>query len=160
MQTPKRHIRIIPLTEDAMPYRFTDSIPYLLNRAGVSVAERFTRRLEEYEVSLPMYRVLAVLRQTGTHTLGDLSAMVSVELSTLSRLIGTMVRRDLVTRHRPEENARIVLIELTSAGQAMAERLMPIATHFEDTLVSTLAPDQVDALKSLLRQVNQQVEKL
>lgn len=62
------------------------------------MAERFTRSLDEYHVTLPMYLVLAVLRQTGTHTLGDLSAMLSVELSTLSRLIGTMAKRDLVTR--------------------------------------------------------------
>ncbi|WP_233517165.1 MarR family winged helix-turn-helix transcriptional regulator [Pseudotabrizicola alkalilacus] len=160
MQKPTRHMRIVPLAEDAMPYRFTESVPYLLNRAGVSVAERFTRRLEEYEVSLPMYRVLAVLRQTGTHTLGELSAMVSVEMSTLSRLIGAMAKRDLVTRDRPQDNARIVLIDLTDGGRAMADKLMPIATHFEDTLVSNLDPAQVETLKSLLRQVNQQVEKL
>lgn len=143
-----------------MPYRFTESVPYLLNRAGVSVAERFTRRLEDYAVTLPMYRVLAVLRQTGTHTLGELSAMVSVELSTLSRLIGTMAKRDLVSRDRPQDNARIVLIDLTEAGRALADQLMPIATHFEDTLVSNLDLAQVETLKSLLRQVNQQVEKL
>jgi DNA-binding MarR family transcriptional regulator len=160
MQKPTRHMRIIPPAEDTMPYRFTESVPYLLNRAGVSVAERFTRRLEDYEVSLPMYRVLAVLRQTGTHTLGELSAMVSVELSTLSRLIGTMAKRNLVTRDRPQDNARIVLIDLTEGGQALADKLMPIARHFEDTLVSNLDPVQIEALKSLLRQVNQQVEKL
>ncbi|NEX47952.1 MarR family winged helix-turn-helix transcriptional regulator [Pseudotabrizicola algicola] len=143
-----------------MPYRFTESVPYLLNRAGVAVAERFTRRLEDYDVSLPMYRVLAVLRQTGTHTLGELSAMVSVEMSTLSRLIGTMAKRNLVTRDRPQDNARIVLIDLTDDGREMADKLMPIATHFEDTLVSNLDAAQVETLKALLRQVNQQVEKL
>ncbi len=143
-----------------MPYRFTDSVPYLLNRVGVSVAERFTRRLEQHDVTLPMYRILAVLRQTGTHTLGELSGMVSVELSTLSRLIGTMVRRGLVTRVRPENNARIVEIDLTPEGAAMADRLMPIATLFEDTLIAELDPAQVEALKVLLRHLNKQVETL
>jgi len=143
-----------------MPYRFTDSVPYLLNRVGVSVAERFTRRLEQHDVTLPMYRVLAVLRQTGTHTLGELSGMVSVELSTLSRLIGNMVRRGLVTRIRPESNARIVEIDLTPEGAAMADRLMPIATLFEDTLIAELDPAQVEALKVLLRHLNRQVDTL
>jgi len=143
-----------------MPYRFTDSVPYLLNRVGVSVAERFTRRLEQHDVTLPMYRVLAVLRQTGTHTLGELSGMVSVELSTLSRLIGNMVRRGLVTRIRPESNARIVEIDLTPDGAAMADRLMPIATLFEDTLIADMDPAQVEALKVLLRHLNQQVDTL
>lgn len=143
-----------------MPYRFTESVPYLLNRVGVSVAERFTRRLEQHEVTLPMYRVLAVLRQTGTHTLGELSGMVSVELSTLSRLIGNMVRRGLVTRVRPESNARIVEIDLTPDGAAMADRLMPIATLFEDTLIAELDPKQIEALKNMLRHLNRQVETL
>lgn len=143
-----------------MPYRFTESVPYLLNRVGVSVAERFTKRLEQYDMSLPMYRVLAVLRQTGTHTLGELSGMVSVELSTLSRLIGNMVRRGLVTRIRPEDNARIVEIDLTPAGAEMADRLMPIATLFEETLIADMDPKQIEALKTMLRHLNRQVETL
>lgn len=143
-----------------MVYRFTDSVPYLLNRAGVALGERFTRRIASYGVTLPMYRVLAVLRQSGTKTLGDLSELVSVELSTLSRLISLMVKRGLVTRIRPPENARIVLIDVTPKGADLADELMQIAMHFEDTLISNLDKDQVDILKRLLCQINQQVEKL
>ncbi|MGO4852793.1 MarR family winged helix-turn-helix transcriptional regulator [Phaeovulum sp. W22_SRMD_FR3] len=143
-----------------MSYRFTDSVPYLLNRAGVRIAERFSRRLEAHDVSLPMYRVLAVLRQSGTHTLGELSELVSVELSTLSRMIGLLAKRDLVSRVRPPENARIVLIDLTDAGRDLADRLMPIARHFEDTVLSNLAEDQVQTIKVLLRQINQKVDTL
>lgn len=143
-----------------MTYRFTDSVPYLLNRAGVGVAERFTRRLEDYEITLPMYRVLAVLRQSGTHTLGELSELVSVELSTLSRLIGVMVKRDLVSRVRPPENARIVLIDITESGKKMADRLMVIASHFEQTAVATLDDEQIKTLKALLLQINKQIDTL
>lgn len=143
-----------------MVYRFTDSVPYLLNRAGVAVGERFTRRIASYGVTLPMYRVLAVLRQSGTKTLGELSELVSVELSTLSRLIGLLVKRGLVTRVRPPENARIVLIDVTAQGANLADELMQIAMHFEDTLISDLDKDQVKFLKALLRQLNQQVETL
>lgn len=138
-------------TEAIIVYRFTDSVPYLLNRAGVMVAERFSRRLGEYDVSLQMYRVLAVLRQTGSHTLGELSELVSVELSTLSRLVGIMVRRGLVTRTRPAENGRIVIIDLTAAGRAISETLMPIAAGFEALLIEGLRPDQVQELKTILK---------
>lgn len=37
---------------------------------------------------------------------------------------------------------------------------MQIAMHFEDTLISNLDRDHVDILKTLLCQINQQVEKL
>jgi DNA-binding MarR family transcriptional regulator len=143
-----------------MSYRFNDSVPYLLNRAGTSLGEKFSGRIASYGVTLPMYRVLATLRQTGPKTLGELSALVSVELSTLSRLIGTMSRAGLVTRDRPPENARIVSIEITIAGQALADELMPIARLFEQTLVADLTEDQISQLKQILRQLSARVETL
>ena len=143
-----------------MTYRFNDSVPYLLNRAGTTLGEKFSSRIAPYGVTLPMYRVLATLRQTGPKTLGELSALVSVELSTLSRLIGTMSRANLVTRDRPPENARIVSIDITPAGQVLAEELMPIAQHFEQTLIADLTAEQVVQLRQILRQLGARIEAL
>ena len=140
-----------------MTYRFTDSVPYLLNRAGVALGEKFSERIAPYGVTLPMYRVLATLRQTGPKTLGDLSAAVSVELSTLSRLIGTMVKAGLVTRDRPPENARIVSIDITPPGEKLADDLMKIARHFELTMISDLTEGEVAQLKTMLRQIGLRV---
>ena len=51
-------------------YRLTESFPYLVNRVGVRVGEVFSRRLEAYDVTLPMYRVMAALRMQGDQRLG------------------------------------------------------------------------------------------
>ncbi|WJJ92860.1 hypothetical protein [Neopusillimonas aromaticivorans] len=48
-----------------MTYKFTSSFPYLLNRVGVKMGELFSVRLAELDLTLPMYRVMAVLRQEG-----------------------------------------------------------------------------------------------
>lgn len=143
-----------------MKYQFTNSVPYLINRAGAALGTRFTNRIREHGITLPMYRVLAVLRQTGTKTLNELSDMVSKEQSTLSRLIGQMEDMELVTRVRPKENARIVLIDLTEAGSSLADDLMPIAMHFEETLTEGLEPAQVEELKSVLKLIYTRISKL
>jgi hypothetical protein len=54
-------------------YRLTDAFPYLITRVGVRMGELFSRRLESYGVTLPMYRVMAALWQRGNQRLGDLS---------------------------------------------------------------------------------------
>ena len=82
-------------------YRLTDAFPYLIARVGVRMAELFAKRLESFGVTLPMYRVMAALWQRGGQRLGDLSEMTSVEISTLSRLVGVMQRRGLLSRRRP-----------------------------------------------------------
>ena len=54
-------------------YRLTNSFPYLLNRVGVQMGELFSRRIAGYGVTLPMYRVMAALWETGDQRLGDLA---------------------------------------------------------------------------------------
>lgn len=128
-------------------YRFTDSLPYLLNRVGVRMGDLFSRELAADDLTLPMYRVLAALSERGDQRLTDLSAMTSVELTTLSRLIATMHRRRLVSRQRPDDNLRTVRITLTSAGRSIAGKLMPRASQYEEIAMRGLDASGVAKLK-------------
>lgn len=134
-------------------YEFTDSFPYLLNRVGVRMGELFSRRIASYGITLPMYRVMAALGEVPNQRLNDLAAMTTVELSTLSRLIGTMEKMKLVLRSRLENNARTVAINLTEEGGRMLKELMPIARHFEQVAVSKLSPTALKTLKKTLAEI-------
>ena len=134
-------------------YRLTNSLPYLLNRVGVRMGELFSRRIAGYGVTLPMYRVMAALWEKGDQRLGDLAAMTSIEISTLSRLVGTMKRKGLVSRTRLKDNARTVAINLTAKGQLLVEELIPIAVHFEEVAVRDFPAKGVTDLKTTLEDI-------
>jgi MarR family transcriptional regulator, organic hydroperoxide resistance regulator len=87
-----------------------------------------------------MYGVMAALWQRRDQRLGDLSRMTSVEISTLSRLIGVMHRVGLLSRTRPDSNARTVEINLTRSGRALVEQLIPIAERHEEMGLRGLRP--------------------
>jgi MarR family transcriptional regulator, organic hydroperoxide resistance regulator len=131
-------------------YKLTDSVPYLLNRVGVRMGDLFSRRIASYGVTLPMYRVMAALKENPDQRLNDLAEMTTIELSTLSRLIGSMEKMRLVSRSRLENNARTVAIALTKEGARLAAELMPIAQHFEEVAVSTLPPATLKVFKKTL----------
>lgn len=133
-------------------YRLTDSFPYLLNRVGVRIGELFTQRISSYGVTLPMYRILAALWERPDQRLSDLSELTTIEISTLSRLIGTMKRKGLVSRQRLENNARTVSINLTAKGRTMTEELIPIAVHFEEVAVRNRPAEDVEWIKRFLRE--------
>lgn len=134
-------------------YRLTDSFPYLLNRVGVRMGELFERRIEPYGVTLPMYRVMAALCEISDQRLGDLAAMTTIGMSTLSRLVGGMKRTGLVSRRRSKDNGRSVAISLTAKGRALAEELMPIARHFEEVAVRDFATGDVARINAMLTAV-------
>jgi DNA-binding MarR family transcriptional regulator len=141
-------------------YRLSDAFPYLLNRVGVRMGELFSRRLEPYGVTLPMYRVMATLWETGNQRLGELSEVTSIELSTLSRLVGTMMRKGLLLRKRPDANARTVEINLTAKGRMLAEELIPLAKLHEDVGLRSFPPNKIAELKRDLIKVFQNLAEL
>lgn len=134
-------------------HKLTSSFPYLLNRVGVRMGELFSRRIAPYGVTLPMYRVMAALSEFPGQRLGELCEMTTVELSTLSRLIGTMEKMKLVSRSRLENNARTVSIHLTKEGTKLLKVLMPIAQHYEEVATSEMSPAEIKALKKTLADI-------
>ena len=141
-------------------YRLTNSFPYLLNRVGVQMGELFSRRIAGYGVTLPMYRVMAALWEIGDQRLGDLAAMTTIEISTLSRLVGEMKRRGLVTRTRLKDNGRTVAINLAPKGRTLVEELIPIAVHFEEVAVRDFPSKNISDLKSVLAEIYESLKSL
>ena len=133
-----------------MTYRLTDSLGYLLNRAGVRSGELFARRLAPYGITISMYRVLVAVHDRSEQRLSDLSAMTSIEISTLSRMIGNMMRRGLVSRERMDTDGRTVTISLTAAGHRLTEKVVPLAIHHEQVGLQDLDPQLIAQLKRSL----------
>jgi DNA-binding MarR family transcriptional regulator len=141
-------------------YRFTNAFGYLVNKVGVGIGELFSRDLAAHDVTLPMYRVLAGLREKGDQQLGELSAMTTVELSTLSRLVSAMKRKGLVSRVRTETDERSIRINLTAKGRSLATEVTAIAERHESVYVRTLGDDEITVLKRTLATVFHNLEQL
>ena len=124
------------------------------------MGELFSRRLAPYGLTLPMYRVMATLWEQGDRRLGELSDLTSIELSTLSRLVGTMTRKGLVSRKRPNANARTVEINLTAKGRKLVEELIPLARLHEDVGLQSFRPEKIADLKRDLIKVFQNLDEL
>lgn len=125
-------------------------LPYLLNRVGFAVTDAFSESLAEASLTVPSWRVLAVLMHEGTIRIGELAELTSIELSTLSRLINALQRRGLVARKTAKEDARVVNVALTARGRGVVQRLLPAAVDLEDRLVSGIPAGEIAELKRLL----------
>lgn len=138
------------LEEAAAAYRLTTSFPYLVRRVGLRIGELFDRAIAPYGVDVSMYRVLAALSERDGQRLGTLGEVTTIELSTLSRLVGTMSAKGLLTRRRPSGNGRIVEISLSPRGRRLVKDLVPIAVRFEQVATGGLSEAEVARIKSQL----------
>jgi DNA-binding MarR family transcriptional regulator len=125
-------------------------LPYLVNRAGQRFVADFTPSLAEADVDVQMWRVMSVLYTRGEQSAGRLSALTSINLSTLSRLVGRMAEKGLITRERQGEDARSVLIRLTDEGCRRTRTLIPAAIELERSATADFSEAEQSALKALL----------
>jgi MarR family transcriptional regulator, organic hydroperoxide resistance regulator len=125
-------------------------LPYLLNRVGFAVSDAFAGSLAEASLTVPSWRVLAVLMTEGTVRIGELAELTSIEISTLSRLISGLQRRGLVARKSAKNDARVVNVALTARGRAVVTRLVPDAVELEERLVAGMPAGEIAELKRLL----------
>jgi DNA-binding MarR family transcriptional regulator len=142
-------------------YRLSNSLPYLLARLGVRMGELFVTVVGKQGLTLPMYRVLAALaEQDRPLRLGELAALTSAEMSTLSRLVADMHRDGIVSRERPPNDQRSLQVALTPRGAALAARFMPVAAHYERVATGNMTARDAAALKATLVQIYQNLDRL
>lgn len=131
-----------------------DYLPYLANRVGTVIAERFgADALAPHRLSIAMWRVMAVLASSGSLRQIDLADLTSIDSSTLSRLVTRLVQRGLVTRTRSARNNREVAVKLSAKGTALVGRLIPMARDYEAAAIAGLSRQDLAVLKRCLRRV-------
>jgi MarR family transcriptional regulator, organic hydroperoxide resistance regulator len=125
-------------------------IPYLVRRTSARVDEIIRPKLDEVGLTLDMWRVVITIHVHGPQSLGDLARRTSVNLSTLSRLVGAMDRAKLVRRRRVVGNGRMVKIDLLPLGRERCQGFLPFAVALERRITKRFSPAELRALRELL----------
>lgn len=141
-------------------YALEKAVPYLLNRAGVRIGETFSKELVKFNLTLPMYRVLASLLRIDAQRMTHLAEYTSIDISTLSRLVASMERKNLVRRQPGETDKRSVHVMLEETGRDLAMRVAPLADLYERVALANISADEIATLKRLLVQIYDNIASL
>ena len=127
-----------PANGDA--FRLEDYLPYRLAVAANRVSRLCARRYSEtYGLSIPEWRVLAVVGRFGTlspSAVGEWTAMDKVKVS---RAAASLAARGLVKQTHDPDDGRGRLLRLTRKGLAVRQGLVPVAHELEEQLAEGLS---------------------
>jgi DNA-binding MarR family transcriptional regulator len=142
-------------------FDLTKYLPYLVNRTGVRIASAFSEELRTHAITLQMWRVLAALDHEDGQRISDLAALISIDVSTLSRILDAMQEKGLIERRRGNGgDARVVTVHETEAGHALTAKIIPVARHYEEVALRGFSAEEAEALKALLVRVYRNIAAL
>jgi DNA-binding MarR family transcriptional regulator len=133
-----------------MTFDLSDFLPYQLAVAASRVSRAFAERYRaEFGLSIPEWRVLAHLAQSDAVSVREIHARVDMDKSKVSRAAAKLESAGLVEKRESPVDRRLLDMRLTAEGQALMDRIRPIADDFQAELVAKLA-DEAPAFRTAL----------
>lgn len=127
-------------------YLFTQ----ILGRRNLALAEK----LKPLGVSVPQWRILAVLQERDGCTMNELADVTTIERTTLTRALDRMVETGLLARRGDAQDRRSVRLSLTPAGKDLFRRVLPrVVEQNERALRDFSAGERADFRAQLHRMV-------
>ncbi len=125
---------------------------------GNWVQERLTEALKPFNISIPQFNVLRILRgQKGKPaSLSCISEKMIHKMSNTTRLVDKLLQKSLVDRIICPNNRRKVEITITAKGLELLTELDRVVDTTQSGLVESLEPQEMDQLTSLLNKMREE----
>ena len=124
-----------------------------LSRAHDAFTRRLMARRATDDLTESQFGVLEALLHLGPMMQGALSQKLLTSSGNMTLVLDNLEKRNLVRRVRSVEDRRIVMIELTPAGEDLIRKIMPRQVQAITEEMSVLTPEEQAQLGSLCRKL-------
>lgn len=125
-----------------MSFDLTAFLPYQLAVAAARVSRGFAERYRaEFGLTIPEWRVLAHLAQSGAVSVREINARVDMDKSKVSRAAARLEASGLIEKRENAEDRRLLDMRLTDKGRDLVARILPIADQYQADLLAQLGTD-------------------
>ena len=137
---------------------------FRLYTASRLLTQAYHPLLSEHGLTYPQYLVLLVLWEKDAQPVNDIAKRLLLETNTVTPLLKRMEKEGILTREKGKEDARQMIVYLTSKGKRLQELLCDVpATMGKSVLCRSVTPETVPGLfimlDDMIAQLKAQIEK-
>jgi DNA-binding MarR family transcriptional regulator len=141
--------------------RLKSFLPYVLSHLAERVSAGLSRiYANEFRLSIAEWRVLANLAEHGTLNARQIVELSSMEKSKVSRAVGNLSARGLVSQRRAKADSRAKDLALTRSGRTLYSGIVPRVLDWERDLLDGLSPGEYRDLMYLLEKLDTRLDSM
>lgn len=141
------------------PMSLSRFLPYQLSIASNAVSGRIALEYRQrFGLSIPEWRVMAILGDAGTLTQRDLTRKTLMDKVAVNRACKVLEERELAVRTPNEQDGRSHLLALTADGKAMHDEIMPLAREMEQRMFEGFSKEEVAQFRDMLDRVRERAD--
>ena len=113
-----------------------------------------------HKIGVEEWAVLLLLWEQDGRASGEVAKITLRDKTTVTRLIDSLVKKELVTRKSDANDRRVTRIYLTGSGRDLKDVLLPISDEFMRQSLADIAPDDSVAMLRTLQQMAWNIEQV
>jgi DNA-binding MarR family transcriptional regulator len=124
-------------------------------RTGAVLNDLLEQLLKPFDLSIPQYNVLRILRGAEPDALcrNDIRDRMITRMPDMTRLLDRMEEAGLVARTRETEDRRMVLTRLTAEGERLVDEISPLVENEHQRRFGNLKREELATLIAVLTAV-------
>ncbi len=133
------------------PLKLETFLPYRLSLLSNTISGAIAATYQDkFGISMPEWRIMMILAEYPGSSAEEVCRRTRIEKSVVSRAVTRLMERHLVTRDVDASDRRRSVLQLTGTGEAVYAEVMPIATRYEQSLLSGLGTAERRTLDGIL----------
>jgi DNA-binding MarR family transcriptional regulator len=134
-------------------YCAEDSVGYLMKRIGLSIVQQVDRRLQAHDLTSAQWGPLFKIHQGEATTVAALAQALQTDVGAMTRLLDRLEAKGLCRRVRSDADRRVVQLELTPAGEAVAREVRGVLADVLNAHLAGFTDTEWHQLQDLLRRM-------
>ena len=121
----------------------------LLKAFLLDLQSLFRYRVTKRDLTLPQILLLSSVSSEGTD-MSTLSKQMGVDNSTMTRLIGILIRNGWVEKFKGENDKRVVYVKITVKGEIIRQEIDNKINDFGLEIINTIDPEDRNDIRESL----------
>ena len=109
----------------------------------------FRYRVSSPDLTLPQILLLSSISSEGTD-MSSLSKQMGVDNSTMTRLIGVLIRNKWVEKYKDDNDRRVVFVKITSKGEKIRNIIDNKINDFGIEIINAIPPEDRNDVREIL----------
>ncbi len=133
------------------PLLLDNQICFPLYAASREIIKHYRPYLEEIDLTYTQYVTMLVLWEEKKISVGELGRRLFLDSGTLTPVLKTLEAKKLLKRYRSTADERVLIVEITDAGEALRDRAVTIPPRMASCV--SLTPEEAGTLYRLLYKI-------
>ncbi|MBE6827869.1 MAG: MarR family transcriptional regulator [Ruminococcaceae bacterium] len=144
------------MADDYSSLKLENQLCFPLYAAAKEVVKKYRPILEELDLTYTQYIAMMVLWEEKQISVKELGEKLFLDSGTLTPLLKSMETKGFVTRHRSEEDERVLIVGITDKGENLRKKALSVPVRMGGCI--KLSKEEAVQLYSLLYKVIGSVE--